>query len=79
VRVTEISGGLHLTTLTGGRDIPAVRVRELTLGQIRLKNEPAVIVARDEPDASVVDGLLPLHRFRSVGFQAGTRSLVIER
>jgi hypothetical protein len=78
VQVAETGGRLRLDTLTGWRDIPAVVVGVLTLGPIALRNEPAAAVTRDEPDAPVGDGLLPLHRFRAVGLQADTRSLVIE-
>ena len=48
---------------------PAV-VRELRVGDITLRNQPAVAVMRTETDAPDGDGLLPLHHFASVSFNA---------
>ena len=43
-------------------------LRELRVGTVTLRNQPAVVVKGSGSNAVEGDGLLPLHRFSSVAF-----------
>jgi hypothetical protein len=61
----------QLGGLLGTADVAPAVVRMLKVGAITLRDQPAVIVARNEIDAPAGDGLLPLHHFSSVTFDGG--------
>lgn len=69
----------RLDTLAGGQDVNAVVIDLLTVGPLVVRNEWAAVVARDGHGAPEGDGLLPLHRFRMVAFDAHARSLRLSR
>lgn len=69
---------LRLDTLVASREIQAGVVRRLNVGPLALTNQAAALVARDAPDAPEGDGLLPLHRFRTVTFRADERVILIQ-
>ena len=54
-------------------------VRELQVGNVIFRNQPVAVIARDEVDALEGDGLLPLHLFASVSFNAREQCLVLRR
>jgi predicted aspartyl protease len=54
-------------------------LRELRVGTLTLRHQPAVIIERDGSRALEGDGLLPLHRFSSVSFNNGEGYLVVRR
>jgi clan AA aspartic protease (TIGR02281 family) len=65
-----LPGAARLDSAVGAREVTPVVVRQLKLGDITLRDQPAVIVGRNEADAPRGDGLLPLHHFRKVTFSA---------
>jgi predicted aspartyl protease len=68
--IDRVAGRIELMAGTGRRDVLPVVVRTLKVGSITLRNQSAVAVERDEPDAPDGDGLLPLHEYRSVSFNS---------
>ena len=67
-----------LRTLSGDRLVRRVLLDDMHVGGVRLRNQTAVIVERNEPDAPLGDGLLPLHVFARVTFHGPERYLVVE-
>jgi predicted aspartyl protease len=66
----SLPGRQTLSTLSGSADVTPVVVRHLKIGRLMLLDQPAVTVTRNEADAPEGDGLLPLHHFSSVTFNA---------
>jgi predicted aspartyl protease len=54
-------------------------LRELQVGGITLRNQPAVVVAREGSSAIEPDGLMPLHGFSSVSFNNSQGYLVVRK
>ena len=52
-------------------------LRTLRLGTLTLKDYPVAVVPRDPDDAVEGDGLLPLHLFASVTFNARESYLIV--
>jgi predicted aspartyl protease len=67
-----------LRTLSGHRLVRRVLLGDVHVGGVLLRNQTAVIVERNEPDALLGDGLLPLHVFARVTFHGPERYLVVE-
>ena len=53
-------------------------MRELKLGNVTLRNQPAVAVERGDDASQEGDGLLPLHHFHKVTFNTAGY-IVIQR
>jgi hypothetical protein len=58
-------GSARLTGLAGDLGVRAATAPRLVVGDVTLRDQPAVIVDRSDDNA---DGLLPLHAFASVSF-----------
>jgi predicted aspartyl protease len=65
-----------VTGLVGDLPARAAVVPRLVVGGVTLRDRPAVVVERDEPNA---DGLLPLHGFSSVSFGARGACVVVRK
>jgi predicted aspartyl protease len=72
-------GVAWLSTLSDRQAVEAVQVSRLLVGMANLTNVPAVLVKRDEGDASLGDGLLPLAMFERVTFDGPGGRLILER
>jgi hypothetical protein len=72
-------GRTMVNSVSGGRSVRTMRLRELRLGPLVVKGESVAIVPRSADDMLEGDGLLPLHLFASVSFNARERCLVIRR
>jgi len=70
-------GHAALGSLTGTRELRAGVVDRLQVGVAAIVRQPAVVVP--ERPAGDVDGLLPLHVFARVFFNAAERYLVVDR
>lgn len=70
---------ISIHSLSGRRDVSTMMVRELQVGNVIFRNQPVAVIARDEVDALEGDGLLPLHLFASVSFNAREQCLVLRR
>jgi predicted aspartyl protease len=70
VDVDAVAGTLTLDSLAGRVQVRPVSLRELKLGNLTLRNQPAVAVERRDAASQEGDGLLPLHHFRRVTFDA---------
>lgn len=72
----------HVTSvhsLSGRQDAPTMTLRALQIGDVVLQNEPVAVIARDGIDVLEGDGLLPLHLFASVSFNAREQCLVVRQ
>jgi predicted aspartyl protease len=70
VDVDAVAGVVTLDSLAGRSRVRPVSVRELKLGNLTLRNQPAVAVERRDAASQEGDGLLPLHYFQKVTFNA---------
>jgi hypothetical protein len=61
-----LAGVATLSTMSAETDVRLSRLPELRVGDMTLRNLPAVIAARDSSEPAEVDGLLPLHLFDRV-------------
>ena len=68
---------LSVHSLSGGRDARAMILRELKLGDVTVRDQPVALVSRDAGNRLEGDGLLPLHLFDSVSFNARDKQLTI--
>jgi hypothetical protein len=66
-------------SLSGGQVVRTMMLRELRLGSLVLRDQPVAVLARDRDDDVEGDGLLPLHLFASVSFNAREQCLVLRR
>ena len=64
-------------SLSGGQLVHTRMMRELRLGGLTLKDQLVAVVRRDPGDVDEGDGVLPLHLFASVTFNAREQSLVL--
>jgi predicted aspartyl protease len=74
---TPLEVGL-LRTLSGQRVVRRVLLDDIHVGGVVLRNQTAVILERNQSDAWLGDGLLPLHVFARVTFHGPERYLVVE-
>jgi predicted aspartyl protease len=71
------SAVLSVHSLSGRQDARAMILRELKLGDLTMKDQPVALVSRDSGNRLEGDGLLPLHVFDSVSFNARDKQLTI--
>ena len=77
--VTRSKGLAWLSTLSDRQAVETVHVSRLLVGTANLTDVPAVLVKRDDDDASLGDGLLPLAMFERVTFDGPGRLLTVDR
>ena len=77
--LAETGRSARLVSVAGLRDVRVMVLRWLRVGDAMVENQPALVVARDEPDAPEGDGLLPLHLFTSVSFNNTEGYVVVRR
>lgn len=53
--------------------------RELRIGDVTVRDQPVAVIAREEGDERDGHGLLPLHVFASVSFNARDQCLIVRR
>ena len=73
------AGMTSVRSLSGGQFVRTLMIPELRLGSMTVRNQPVAVVARDPNDVMEGDGLLPLHLFASVSFNAREQCLVLRR
>jgi predicted aspartyl protease len=76
--LTPLPHRATLTTMSGAKDVSLARLRELRVGESRLRDVPAVVVRRDASEPAEADGLLPLHLFDRVTFDGPRNRLIVE-
>ena len=64
-------------SLSGGQRVRTMMLRELRLGSLKIREQPVAVIPRDADDVAEGDGLLPLHLFASVSFNAREQCLVV--
>jgi predicted aspartyl protease len=69
--------GVH--SLSGRQSARTLMLRELRLGSLTMRDQRVAVVRRDRDDVLDGDGLLPLHLFASVSFNAREQCLVLRR
>jgi predicted aspartyl protease len=72
-QVVEVSGLASQQAGSGGV------LRELRVGDLTLRDQPAVVLPRDGTSAVEGDGLLPLHLFSSVSFSNSEGYLAVRK
>ncbi len=68
---------VELQTAHASRRAHHVRLRELRVGDRRMRDVPAVTIEREQLHPSEGDGLLPLHLFDRVTFDGPARLLIL--
>jgi hypothetical protein len=71
------SGITDVHSLSGRQFVPTMMLRELRLGSLVLREQPVAVLVRERDDDVEGDGLLPLHLFASVSFNAREQCLVL--
>jgi hypothetical protein len=71
------SGTTGVHSLSGRQFVPTTMLRELRLGSLVLREQPVAVLVRERDDDVEGDGLLPLHLFASVSFNAREQCLVL--
>ncbi len=71
------SAVLSVHSLSGRQDARAMILRKLKLGDMTMKDQLVALVSRDSGNRVEGDGLLPLHVFDSVSFNARDKQLTI--
>jgi hypothetical protein len=69
---------MSIRSVSGKQEVRMMMMRELQLGDMTIRDQPVAVIARDG-DASEGDGVLPLHLFASVSFNAREQCLVLRR
>jgi hypothetical protein len=64
-------------SLSGRQTAQTLWLRELKLGCVTLRNQPVAVIAQDAGDLLEADGLVPLHLFDSVSFNAREGYIVL--
>ena len=78
LRAELIPGRAEVTGSSGKRGMVTMRrIRRLQVGDLTLRDQVAAVVDRKQEGAPEGDGLLPLHRFASVSFDAAGSYMVI--
>ena len=79
VALDALDAQAELISMTGSQNVKPMMLRRLQVGSTTVKNERALLVQRNEPDAPEGDGLLPLHLFASVSFNTRDGYLIARR
>jgi hypothetical protein len=77
LRLLPANGQARLSGVVGERTVERTIVQALRVGELVMHNEPAVVIERPLSASGHADGLLPLHRFARVSFNARQRCLLI--
>ena len=72
-------GQARMSGIAGQRTVDRAVVTVLRVGDVMLRDEPAVVVDGAPSGGAQADGLLPLHRFARVSFNARERCLSVWR
>jgi clan AA aspartic protease (TIGR02281 family) len=72
-----LPGVLTQSTVLGSSNARASLVGILRVGALLLRDQPAIVIDRREPDAPAGDGLLPLSAFARVTFLCTEQALIV--
>jgi hypothetical protein len=72
-----MSGGMRLGTATSTQHVPMVRLREVRLNTLTLRDQMAALVQRSGETGIEVDGLLPLGIFTRVAFDMERQRMIV--
>ena len=79
LRVDPMSQAFEVSGLASQRVGRGALLRELKVGGVTLRNQPAVVLEREGARTVEGDGLLPLHQFSSVSFNNSEGFMVVRR
>lgn len=77
LRMTALPLPAALVTIAGAAPTRAVILNTLAIDRILLRDQPALVVDRRQPDAPAGDGLLPLSLFARVTFDATGKAMIL--
>ena len=75
--LSPLAGVFTLSTVLGSSNARASLVGVLRVGALLLRDQPAIVIDRREPDAPAGDGLLPLSAFARVTFLCAEQALIV--
>jgi len=75
--LSPLPGFLTSSTVLGSSNARASLVGILRVGALLLRDQPAIVIDRREPDAPAGDGLLPLSVFARVTFLCTEQALIV--
>jgi clan AA aspartic protease (TIGR02281 family) len=76
--LSPLPGVFTSSTVLGSSNVRASLVGILRVGALLLRDQPAIVVERREPDAPAGDGLLPLSAFARVTFLGTEQVLIVQ-
>jgi predicted aspartyl protease len=79
LEVDGLGATVGVSALSMQRAAGAAILRRLEVGSVTLRDQPAVVVEREDASAAEADGLMPLHAFSRVSFNNREAYLVVRR
>ena len=79
LQVTHLPERIRLMTSSAETDVYMARMRELRVGDVTLRDIPAVVTNRDDSEPAEVDGLWPLHYFDRVTVDGPGKRLIVQK
>jgi hypothetical protein len=73
----SMNGAMQVGTMTSTWTVPMVRLREVRLQTLTLRDQLAAVVQRSDETAPHVDALLPLRIFQTVAFDMERRRMIV--
>lgn len=77
VKLDDPNQRVEVSALGMRRAARGAVLRELHVGSVTLRNQPAVVLVREDSSAGEPDGLMPLHAFSRVSFNHSEGYLVV--
>ena len=74
----SISGAMEVGTITSTQTVPMVRLREVRLKMLTLRDQMAAIVRRSNKTGPDIDALLPLRIFETVAFDMERLRMIVK-
>jgi aspartyl protease len=75
--IESMSGAMQVGTLKTARSAPMVRLREVRLKTLTLRDQIAALIQRSDATGAPIDGLLPLQMFASVAIDMEERRMIL--
>jgi hypothetical protein len=73
----SVHGAMQIGTMMSTHTVPMVRLREVRLKALTLRDQIAAVVQRSNKTTPHIDGLLPLSIFQTVAFDMARRRMIV--
>jgi predicted aspartyl protease len=73
----SMDGAMQVGTMASTQTVPMVRLREVRLNTLTLRDQMAAVIRRSNKTALSIDALLPLKIFQTVAFDMERRRMIV--